>query len=963
MVFQKKLLALLVAGAVAGLAGCGGGDSSSDSGGTTPPPSGANDPYEVSAWFNNGDNNRVIDPQLASDGQPSASSPDLQDATYLFTASSPDLQDAAYSIIGSNLGNGFVDVDYIGAFPQDTNNNWTEGWTVGLNGNTTVWAPAATPSVDGNCPTGTTLNGSINLPVAVGGGAMDLCTLAATYTTDGSTLALTADNVYELASGTGTYIGNGNGVLNGVTASSSVTLDIQAGTLILGGSQEALVITRGSEINAIGSAQDPIVMTSRAQFDAWVAGGDGTADRGEWAGFALMGYAQSNECGTPCDVVAEGGIGYYGGTNDADTSGTIQYLVVRQAGNDLDGNGNELNGFTLFGVGSATTMNHIQVHKGLDDGIEHFGSETFMSHIVLTDNGDDSFDWGQGYRGGAQFMVIKQAADQADRAIEADNDGSNPIVTPVSMPTLANMTLIGMPNGAPGADGILLRRGTGAKIYNSVVTGFADSCIDLDGSDTENQLNAGNIVFENVVIDCPKESFESGDADVAASVIQAAFDAGSNNREVNPNLMAYGQPNAIDGMGSTFVTTDYIGAFPQDTADNWTNGWTVGLNGNNTVWDTTAPVADATCPTGTTVNGTKTLPTSVNGGAGGSMDLCTLAASYATDGSLIHLTADNIYQLASGTGTYIGNGNIVLNGAAAAASVTLKIDAGTLILGGSQEALVVTRGSTVEARGTATDPIVMTSVSQFDAWVAGGDGTADRGEWAGFALMGYAQSNECGTPCDVVAEGGIGYYGGTNDADNSGIIEYLVVRQAGNDLDGNGNELNGFTLFSVGSATTMNHIQVHKGLDDGIEHFGSETFMSHIVLTDNGDDSFDWGQGYRGGAQFIVIKQAADQADRGIEADNDGDNPQATPISMPTLANMTIIGQPLGDTGADGIMLRRGTGAKIYNTIVTGFADTCIDIDDDATFNRGGTSATDQTGDLMMANSIVSCPNENFDEE
>ena len=961
--FEKKFLAVLVSASIAGLSGCGGGsDSSSPT--TTPPSTGSalNDPYLVSDWFAAGNNNRSgVSPQLASNGLPTASSPDLQGAMYLFAASSPDLQDAAYAITGANLGSGFVDTDYIGAFPQDGGANWTEGWTVGLNGNKTVWEPAASPSADGSCPAGTTLNGSLTLPSAVGGGSMDLCTLAASYTTAGSTVSLTADNIYEMASGTGTYIGNGNVADGDTTNDVDVTLSIAAGTLILGGAQEPLVVTRGSTVNAVGTAADPIVMTSRTQFDAWVAGGDGTSDRGEWAGFALMGYAQTNECGTPCDVVAEGGIGYYGGTVDTDNSGTVKYVVIRQAGNDLDGNGNELNGFTLFGVGSGTTMDYIQVHKGLDDGIEHFGSADFMSHIVLTDNADDSFDWGQGYTGGAQFIVAKQAADAADRAIEADNDKNSPDATPVSLPTLANMTLIGNPAGVSSADGILLRRGTGARIYNSVITGFADSCIDLDGAATEVEANAGNIVFENIVVSCPKESFESGDNDVAASVIQGLFDLDSDNRETRPNLMVDGTPNPASGAGTTFVTTDYIGAFPQDTTDNWTLGWTVDLNGNKTVWEpAVAPVADGTCPAGTTLNGAQTLPTSVGGG---SMDLCTLAASYATDGTTIALTADNVYELASGSGTFIGNGHTADGDTTNDVSVVLDIAAGTLILGGAQEALVITRGSSVNAVGTATDPIVMTSRTQFDAWVAGGDGTSDRGEWAGFALMGYAKTNECGTPCDVVAEGGIGYYGGTVDTDSSGTVKYVVIRQAGNDLDGNGNELNGFTLFGVGSGTTMDYIQVHKGLDDGIEHFGSADFMSHLVLTANADDSFDWGQGYTGGAQFIVAKQAADLADRAIEADNDKGNPQAGPISMPTLANLTFIGQPNGDSGADGILLRRGTGAIISNAIVTGFADNCIDIDDSATFARAGASApATLSGELVMNNSLVSCT-ENFDEE
>jgi len=416
MNYRKSILSLSIAAITVGLSACGGSGSTTPV--TTPT---AADPYKVSDWFNAGANNRLANPALESNGQPGVAS--------------PDLQDAAYAI---NLGGNFVATDYLGAFPQDTNDNWTAGWTVWLNGNNTVWQPAVTPLADATCPTGTTYVSAQTLPVSVGGGQMDLCQLDAVITTD---VSLSNDNIYKLASGfPGTKVGLGEDL--DATNDVAVTLTIAPGTLIMGDVQEALVITRDARIDAQGTAAGPIVMTSKTQFDAWVAGGDGTSGRGEWAGLALMGHAPTNECGSPCDVAAEGNIGYYGGTDNADNSGIIRYLVIRHAGNDIDGNGNELNGLTLFGTGSATRVDYVQIHKNLDDGVEHFGSNDFMSHLVLTANKDDSFDWGQGYTGGAQFIVIKQDTDTGDRGIEADNDGTDPQAQPISMPTLANMTLI-----------------------------------------------------------------------------------------------------------------------------------------------------------------------------------------------------------------------------------------------------------------------------------------------------------------------------------------------------------------------------------------------------------------------------------------------------------------------------------------------------------------------------------------
>ena len=948
------------------LTACGGGDARDDIVITTAPPAApvvnpdpppaSNDPFPVSEAFA-GNGNRVgLDPMLNDNGTPGDGSPDLQGAEWAFTSSSPDLQGDAFAI---SLGGKFEDVNYVGAFAQDTADTWTEGWTVGVHGNHTVWQPRGEPASNSDCPAGTTFVEAQALPESVGGGSMDLCQLARRYDTDGQTITLTGDNIYRLAAGfPGTYIGNGEAADGNAGNDVSVTLVIESGALILGSQQEALIITRGSRIEASGTAEDPIVMTSKDQFDEWVEGRARADGRGEWAGLALMGYGRSNECGDPCDVNAEGNIGAYGGTNDSDDSGFIEYLVIRHAGNDIDGNGNELNGLTLFATGSATRSSYVQVHYGFDDGVEHFGATDHMDHIVITGARDDSFDWGQGYRGTAQFVLIVQARDDGDRGIEADNDGDNPLAVPVSLPTLANFTILGAADSAEtSSDGILLRRGTGARIYNFLVADFQDACLDVDGAATEDLFGA-DLTIENSLFYCPaKEVYESGDDDVSGTAIANWVDTDPDNRVANPNLRADYRPNAVeaDVASSLFVTTDYVGAFAQDTEDNWTEGWTVSLNGNNTVWQPApaSPAADGSCPSGTTADGSVSLPASVGGGE---MDLCRLQRRYDADGSTLTLTNDNIYSPASGfPGTYIGNGEEADGDASDDVSVTLKIQPGTLVLASSGEALIITRGSRIEAGGTAEDPIVMTSRRQFDDWAGGGDGAAGRGEWAGLALMGYARSNECGSPCDVAAEGNIGAYGGNDDSDDSGYIRYLVIRHAGNDIDGNGNELNGLTLFATGSGTRVSYVQVHKGLDDGVEHFGASDFMDHVVITDAADDSFDWGQGYRGGAQFVVIRQAADDADRGIEADNDGDAPNAQPISGPTLANFTMIGTEEGGTNTIGVLLRRGTGATMWNSVITGF-NRCVDFDNDATFGRYN------TGEIAFRNNVVSCATD-FDEE
>ena len=171
-----------------------------------------------------------------------------------------------------------------------------------------------------------------------------------------------------------------------------------------------------------------------------------------------------------------------------------------------------------------------------------------------------------------------------------------------------------------------------------------------------------------------------------------------------------------------------------------------------------------------------------------------------------------------------------------------------------------------------------------------------------------------------------------------------------------GNELNGLTLFATGSGTRVSYVQVHLGLDDGVEHFGATDFMDHIVITDAADDSFDWGQGYRGGAQFVVIRQASDDADRAASRPTmTATRPNAEPISGPTLANFTMIGTEHGGANTIGVLLRRGTGAFMWNSVITGF-NRCVDFDNEATFGRY------DAGAIGFRNNVVSCAT-NFDEE
>ena len=304
-------------------------------------------------------------------------------------------------------------------------------------------------------------------------------------------------------------------------------------------------------------------------------------------------------------------------------------------------------------------------------------------------------------------------------------------------------------------------------------------------------------------------------------------------------------------------------------------------------------------------------------------------------------TADKLYVL--GSGIYVGKNDITLN---ENDKVKLEIEAGTRIVGRSEKAyLQINRGAMIFARGTADAPIVMTTSKKSNR---------TRGSWGGLIINGNAPVNGCVDDvavCELKGEGLTTYfYGGPKAEDNSGILNYVVVEFAGNEITP-GNELNGIAFQGVGNATEVDYIQVHMNSDDGVEFFGGTVNVKHVVLTGNKDDSMDWTNGWTGSAQFVIIDQFSDAGNHGVEADNFSKRQDAVPRSNPTLANVTFIGSNLakGAKGGSGILLRRGTAVSIYNTYVTGFSDSCLDFDDLETFNVA------DEGGILIKNMYLNC--------
>jgi hypothetical protein len=367
-----------------------------------------------------------------------------------------------------------------------------------------------------------------------------------------------------------------------------VTLTINKGTTLYGAdSLSFLLVNRGSKLIAEGSAKYPIVFTS---------GASGANRPGRWGGVILNGRAPSNRADANGDVVGEAGTGKYSGPDADDNSGVVKYVRIEFSGGKIDDK-NELNGLALQGVGKGTTIDYLHVHAGDDDGVEFFGGTVDAKHIIVTAFADDGIDWTDGWNGRVQFAIAQQwkytnpgtGSNDASNGIEADNNDVNVKATPISEPTLSNVTLIGAPDmTAPaGGNGMNLRRATKGHLNSFVVLNFKTSCITLRGTDSAGFVGTG-LTMETSGAFCPTmyepAPGRSNDADPAAA--EKLF--GENTKFANadealqdpyaqtasPDFRA--KAKALLSGGTTpsdtfFEKVSYIGAL-DDSEDNWTKG-------------------------------------------------------------------------------------------------------------------------------------------------------------------------------------------------------------------------------------------------------------------------------------------------------------------------------------------------------------------------------------------------------
>jgi hypothetical protein len=340
----------------------------------------------------------------------------------------------------------------------------------------------------------------------------------------------------------------------------------------------------------------------------------------------------------------------------------------------------------------------------------------------------------------------------------------------------------------------------------------------------------------------------------------------------------------------------------------------------------------------------------------------------------VHLFADSLY-----VGTNVEPPGIA---PAAGSGPTLVIEAGNTLAFNASDNILINRGSRIMAEGTANEPIIFTGYEDAIAHTAG---PFDSQLWAGIVINGNGLTNNCddaqraANACHVLSEGKPSRYGGNDGAESSGVLRYVVVKHAGFDVTGLGDELNGVTFNAVGSGTIVENLEIYSGFDDGIEFFGGSVNVTNYVALYVRDDSIDFSDGYSGTVRNALVIHAPQNGNNCVEGDNiavgripatPNNTASNVPLTKPTISHMTCIlsNWDTGTHGASrGVIIRFGARALISDSVIESgrgaaengvasappaLVNTCWEID--------GASARDsidaaQAGETTINRTVISC--------
>ena len=374
-----------------------------------------------------------------------------------------------------------------------------------------------------------------------------------------------------------------------VYVTNGATLTIEPGTVIVGDVdvKAALCVERGGKLIAEGTAAKPIVFTSGKPA--------GSRAPGDWGGIVLLGKAKTNRSATP---VIEGGLDRpYGGSDDADNSGSLKYVRIEFAGIAAFA-GSEINGLTLGGVGSGTTLENIQVSFGNDDGYEFFGGTVSGKRLISYASSDDDFDFDYGFTGKIQYGVVLKDPNTVDNGddnngIECDNDGSATTATPFTHPNLSNFTFVGPNNASANTRhkyGNRFRRASRFSLRNSIIMGYNLGGFVMESDATAQAYVDGNSVFKNNLVHAVVKPYIGVSAIITDADVKTKAESEGCSTYTDPADIKLTAPFAISapditpatgspalagadftGMDSFFETTTFRGAVG---TTNWMQGWT-----------------------------------------------------------------------------------------------------------------------------------------------------------------------------------------------------------------------------------------------------------------------------------------------------------------------------------------------------------------------------------------------------
>lgn len=370
-------------------------------------------------------------------------------------------------------------------------------------------------------------------------------------------------------------------LINSVIVSPGATLRIEPGVTIGVGGRRLLLVQRGANIDAQGTAEAPITFTS--------AKAVGSRAPGDYRGLILIGDAPSHSTTTAVHDSLSDSRAHYGGGQAGKPDGScgmLRYVRIEFAGGSIDDLSLPAGALTLAGCGSGTIVDYVQVHRGTD-GVGLLGGTVGLRHIVVTNNLlGEAVEWSGGYAGTMQFVVAQSLG--ASAAMQGSNSADDEEASPVSRPTIYNATLIGSPPLVTGQHfGFVLQFGSRGVFKNSVIQGFADAAFDLRLSPTilKNELGlAKSLDISHALLN----------GNTAAYSDQAqGLSSMPSMRTQNPGLAGAANPSAQmpDAIPSfapqdPTVNTDpasvpagfdttagFRGGVPQDGPD-WTLGWT-----------------------------------------------------------------------------------------------------------------------------------------------------------------------------------------------------------------------------------------------------------------------------------------------------------------------------------------------------------------------------------------------------